>query len=134
LLSDPEDLETLVRGVGIVRRIMAAGPMHDLIGEEVSPGGNHRTDEALRKIVPASTGIAYHPSGTCRMGSDSAAVVTPQLLEMTLPAAVVDERRPPLPLRGEAGDEVAQLMPIELAAHHAFGVLGGRAAFRPAAT
>jgi choline dehydrogenase-like flavoprotein len=79
LVGDPEDRATLARGISVVRRITQARPLRDLLKEEIMPGPEYASDEELQRYIPAHTEIAYHPVGTCRMGSDSAAVVTPQL-------------------------------------------------------
>jgi choline dehydrogenase len=79
LMSHSDDLETLVRGVGVVRKIMAAPPMQELIAEEVVPGADYPSNDALRGYIPGHCEIAYHPIGTCRMGTDAGAVVTPEL-------------------------------------------------------
>jgi choline dehydrogenase len=79
LLGDREDLETLVRGVGIVRKIMRAMPIRDLLEVEIVPGPHNLSDEALVRYIPAQTEIGYHPAGTCRMGREATAVVNPQL-------------------------------------------------------
>ena len=80
-LSDPggEDLETLVRGFKIVRRLVAAPAMDAYRGEEVSPGPRVSTDEEIRRFTRENLGTGFHPAGTCRMGRDSLAVVDPEL-------------------------------------------------------
>ena len=79
-LSDVADVETLVRGVRAARELAAAPSFRRLVSGEIhsSPeGAADMHDEAAfaRKYVrPIS-----HIAGTCRMGSDAAAVVDPQL-------------------------------------------------------
>jgi choline dehydrogenase len=79
LLGDERDVQTLVRGVRILRRIVSAAPLADWVTEEVEPGRRNDAEEALAEYVRARTGLAYHPAGTCRMGTDEEAVVTPNL-------------------------------------------------------
>lgn len=79
LLDDEADLQTLVRGVGVVRAIMQAQPMANLVERESAPGHEVRGEEPLRTYIRNNTQIAYHPAGTCRMGIDANAVVSPQL-------------------------------------------------------
>ncbi len=79
LLSHEEDTETLVRGVKLVRQIMGSEPMADFVEQEMWPGDTHQTDIALQDYIRRRASIAYHPVGTCRMGSDEEAVVTPDL-------------------------------------------------------
>jgi choline dehydrogenase len=79
LLSDSRDIETLVRGIAVVRRIVGARPIADMIVEEVEPGIRCDTPQALVDYCKSRTGLAYHPAGTCRMGIDARSVVTPDL-------------------------------------------------------
>ena len=80
-LSDEgdEDLETLVRGFNIVRRLVAAPAMDAYRGEEVSPGPAVSTDEEIRRFTRDNLGTGFHPAGTCKMGRDRMAVVDPEL-------------------------------------------------------
>ncbi|HXX01095.1 MAG TPA: GMC family oxidoreductase N-terminal domain-containing protein [Candidatus Acidoferrales bacterium] len=79
LLGDPRDLQTLVRAVGVVRRIVSKSPLADMVVDEVMPGKHAESEQALIEYVKDQTGLAYHASGTCRMGVDEGAVVTPDL-------------------------------------------------------
>lgn len=79
LLGDERDVQTLVRGIGILRRIIAAVPLAGMVSGEVEPGEEASSHEALVDYVKARTGLAYHTAGTCRMGIDEDAVVTPEL-------------------------------------------------------
>ncbi len=80
-LSDEggEDLETLVRGFKIVRRLVAAPAMDAYRGEEVFPGPAVATDEEVRRFTRENVGTGFHPAGTCKMGRDRMAVVDPEL-------------------------------------------------------
>jgi choline dehydrogenase len=79
LLSDDADVQTLVRAIKVLRRIVSQSPLADMVMDEVEPGPHATTDAALVEYVKARTGLAYHASGTCRMGVDDQAVVTPDL-------------------------------------------------------
>ena len=80
LLGDGErDVGALAAGIRIARQIMAAEPMASLVAREVAPGPQIESDAALREHVRNNCEIAYHISGTCRMGSDPGAVVAPDL-------------------------------------------------------
>ena len=81
-LGHPEDLATLRRGVRLAREILNQAGLRELVAEEVWPGpgvsvaaGSNNLDDAIR----AQARTIYHPSGTCRMGGDSAAVLDPRL-------------------------------------------------------
>jgi len=79
LLENEEDLATLVRGSEIVQRIMTSSPIADLVEEEIRPGIAYSDREAIAAYIKSHTDLAYHPVGTCRMGIDGEAVVTPEL-------------------------------------------------------
>ena len=78
-LADEEDVAALVAGVRLSREIAAAGPFAEVLGRELFPGGEVDTDDALAADVRRRTELLYHPVGTCRMGSDAEAVVSPEL-------------------------------------------------------
>ncbi|MBV8562693.1 MAG: GMC family oxidoreductase N-terminal domain-containing protein [Actinobacteria bacterium] len=73
-LSDPSDLDTLVRGIELARRLVAQEPLASLAGPELEPG-----DAPLDEFVRSRAQTLYHPVGTCRMGMDENAVVDPEL-------------------------------------------------------
>jgi choline dehydrogenase-like flavoprotein len=77
-LSDPEDLETLVRGAEIVQTILAQPALAPYGGRHIY--GTGRDDPArLRELIRQRADTIYHPVGTCRMGADERSVVDPQL-------------------------------------------------------
>ena len=80
-LTDPdgEDEATLLRGVRLARRLLAQEPLASFVDGEILPGEDARTDDELRAHLRALSQTLYHPAGTCRMGSDAAAVVDPHL-------------------------------------------------------
>jgi len=79
LLDDESDVETLVQGVEAIRRIMKTEPIAHLIDAEMAPGPDMESIPALRDYVRSHTEIAFHPAGTCRMGTGGDAVVGPNL-------------------------------------------------------
>ncbi|MEM9633019.1 MAG: GMC family oxidoreductase N-terminal domain-containing protein [Pseudomonadota bacterium] len=79
-LSVERDVEALVRGVKLARKILEQPALRDLISEELLPGSDKATSDAgLADYVRAYAKTVYHPSGTCRMGSDAQAVVDTRL-------------------------------------------------------
>jgi choline dehydrogenase-like flavoprotein len=77
--NEPEDIKVLLRGVKLARRILNA-PAFDLHrGVELSPGAAVQSDEDMEKAIRQTAGTAYHPVGTCKMGSGADAVVDAQL-------------------------------------------------------
>ncbi|MFI5896810.1 GMC family oxidoreductase [Actinoplanes sp. NPDC051513] len=78
-LSDPSDLDTLVAGVRLARRIAACRPLAELIAGEDGPGDRADNDERLHDWIRSSLGTMFHPTGTCAMGDSADAVCDPQL-------------------------------------------------------
>jgi choline dehydrogenase len=79
LLEAQADMRILVRGVGMVRKIMSQEPIAKLIEREEIPGAEIATAADLETHVRGHTTISLHPVGTCRMGVDDEAVVGPDL-------------------------------------------------------
>jgi choline dehydrogenase len=78
-LQSEFDLHKLVIGVKLIRELFHTSAFDEFRGEEVAPGDNVQSDEALESHIRASCTTLYHPVGTCKMGIDSMAVVDPQL-------------------------------------------------------
>ena len=80
-LSDPdgEDEATLLRGLRLARRVLAHEPLASFTDGEILPGDAARSDDDLQAHLRALSQTLYHPAGTCRMGSDAASVVDPEL-------------------------------------------------------
>ncbi|MCS2607837.1 GMC family oxidoreductase [Halomonas dongshanensis] len=79
-LSVQEDVDAMVRGVRLAREILRAPALAELIDHELLPSAEEEvSDEALEAHVRTYAKTVYHPAGTCRMGSDAQAVVSPQL-------------------------------------------------------
>jgi choline dehydrogenase len=78
-LSAGKDRDTTVAGIRALRRIMAAPPMAPFIEAEHEPGPACASDEDLLDYVRRRGSTVYHPTSTCRMGSDPKAVVDARL-------------------------------------------------------
>jgi choline dehydrogenase len=70
-LSDPADLEALVKAVRMVRQIAAARPLRKMWAAEEAPGTDLRSDAELRQFVRRDVTTVYHPVGTCAMTGQS---------------------------------------------------------------
>ncbi|WP_371039442.1 GMC family oxidoreductase [Rhodosalinus sp. FB01] len=80
-LSTETDCRTIVDGIRIARRIARHAPLSNKISEEFRPDRTLEIDDYEGTLDWArnhSTTI-YHPTGTCRMGRDSNAVVDARL-------------------------------------------------------
>lgn len=77
--ADEADARVLVEGMKLARRILAQPVFDGLRGTEMLPGEAVQTDEQLLAHLREHAATVFHPVGTCRMGTDERAVVTPQL-------------------------------------------------------
>jgi choline dehydrogenase-like flavoprotein len=79
-LRDQQDVDTLVRGVKLSRRILRAPSLATLVPQELLPCPEEEiADGVIEQHVRRYAKTVYHPSGTCRMGGDAAAVVDAKL-------------------------------------------------------
>ncbi len=78
-LSAETDRRSLLDGLRIIRRLIAAPPMARLVDSELVPGREVESDEALLAWIRDKAETAYHPVGTAKMGTDPRAVVDPRL-------------------------------------------------------
>jgi len=78
-LSTPTDRDTVVAGLKLLRRIMSQPVMRRYIAEERAPDPRCTGDAELLAFARATGSTVFHPTSTCRMGSDSAAVVDERL-------------------------------------------------------
>lgn len=74
-LQRAEDIEVLIAGVKLARRLAHAKAFDRYRGEEVSPGPQVQSDEDIAAFVRKIATTVYHPVGTCKMGTDALAVV-----------------------------------------------------------
>lgn len=78
-LSTRKDRETVVAGMKITRRLSQSSAMAPYVEAELLPGPGVVTDEALLDSARILAQTIYHPVGTCKMGSDTQAVVDERL-------------------------------------------------------
>ncbi|HRK19105.1 MAG TPA: choline dehydrogenase [Hyphomicrobiaceae bacterium] len=78
-LATETDRRVAIDGLKVVRRIMAQPAMQRLGAVEVSPGSRSDSDDALLAYARAAGYTQFHPTCTCRMGTDPRAVVSPDL-------------------------------------------------------
>ena len=80
-LSTKTDCDTIVEGVNIARRIARHAPLTSKISEEFRPNPDLPMDDYDQTLDWArnNTASIYHPTGTCKMGSDKGAVVDDRL-------------------------------------------------------
>jgi len=78
-LSTEHDRAGVLAAIRKGRELMATSPLKEITGEEIAPGVQVQTDDALLDWVRKSAETTYHPVGTCKMGSDPMAVVDREL-------------------------------------------------------
>lgn len=84
LLIDPNfydddwDLEEMVKGFKVTKKLMEADAFKSMVKEDLFTA-KVQTDEDIRQILRDRSDTVYHPVGSCKMGVDEMAVVDPQL-------------------------------------------------------
>lgn len=78
-LAEPEDLKTSVEGVKISYEIFSQPSLQKYIRKIRFPDDSVRTQKDFEDYARAYGRTSYHPTCSCKMGSDDMAVVDPQL-------------------------------------------------------
>jgi len=76
-MSHEDDWLEMRACVRLAREIFAQPAFDPFRGRELAPGTDCVADEAIDAFIRQKVESAYHPCGTCRMGSDAQAVVSP---------------------------------------------------------
>ncbi|MGB8711795.1 MAG: choline dehydrogenase [Onishia taeanensis] len=77
-LHEEEDKQAYRDGLRLTREIFAQPALDAYRGDELSPGKDVISDEQVDEWIANSAETAYHPCGSCRMGTDDMAVVDPE--------------------------------------------------------
>lgn len=78
-LTDKYDQRVLISGLKTLRQVFSADPFKSHLRDEIRPGNDCQSDDALLDYARRTGTTGYHPVGTCRMSSDKEAVVDPTL-------------------------------------------------------
>ncbi len=78
-LATETDRRTIVDGIKIAMDIAKRQPLAGKIAEQFRPGPSETSDEQLLDWAKNNATTIYHPTGTCKMGQDSQAVVDARL-------------------------------------------------------
>ncbi|WP_188008540.1 GMC family oxidoreductase [Grimontia hollisae] len=78
-LSDTRDQEVIINAIKLARKIAHTSPLSEYILDEYVPGTKYQTDEELLMAARQFSQTIYHPTSTCKMGTDKMAVVNPRL-------------------------------------------------------
>ena len=131
-LQQETDARKLVAGIKVVRTLFQSGALDEFRGEEIGPGTEVQTDEALIAYIRNTANTVWHPVGTCRMGTDPMAVVDSELRvhgvaglrvvdASIIPTITTGNTNAPTIMIGEkaaalikAADRVSQRVPVAL--------------------
>jgi choline dehydrogenase-like flavoprotein len=123
-LGEVDDLEAMVDGYKVTRRLMETPALRGLQKKDMFTAGI-RTDDDIRAVIRARTDTVYHPVGTCKMGvDDRLAVVDPKLKVYGLEGLrVVDASIMPTLIGGNTnapaimiGEKAADMIKMEMRA------------------
>jgi choline dehydrogenase len=78
-LSTEQERREWVEAIRCTRRIMTQPAFDEYRGAELAPGEEVQSDEEILDFIASEGESAYHPSCTCKMGSDETAVVDGEL-------------------------------------------------------
>jgi choline dehydrogenase len=81
-LSTFEDKREWVEAISAARKILGQSAFDAFNGGEISPGPQVATDEQILDWVRKDGETAYHPSCTCKMGTDAMSVVDPATMRV----------------------------------------------------
>ncbi len=78
-LAVEHDLQLMVEGFKIQRKIFSATAFDPYRDSEIFPGSDTQSDAEIIEFIRRKAESIYHPIGTCKMGSDVMAVVDQNL-------------------------------------------------------
>ena len=77
-MSHADDWAEMRACVRLTREVFAQPAFDPYRGDELAPGDAVQSDDEIDAFVRETVQSAYHPCGTCKMGTDAMAVVDPQ--------------------------------------------------------
>ncbi|WP_067814441.1 GMC family oxidoreductase [Actinomadura kijaniata] len=78
-LTADADLRRVLHGVRLAEELLDTAPLNEYVGGSMAPYPGAHDEKELTDYVRAHAQTIYHPTGTCRMGTDDDAVVDPEL-------------------------------------------------------
>ncbi|MBA6292447.1 choline dehydrogenase [Colwellia sp. MB3u-70] len=79
MLDHQDDIDTMVKGVKIARKILSTSPLSLTHIKHIYPSEDCTTDQGIHQFLKEKCNTIYHPVGTCKMGQDELSVVDEQL-------------------------------------------------------
>jgi choline dehydrogenase-like flavoprotein len=81
-LSDPRDEIIIIEAVKKAREVLLSTEFDEVRGKEMAPGKAVQSDQEILEYIRRTALTVYHPVGTCKMGIDELAVVSPENLKV----------------------------------------------------
>jgi choline dehydrogenase-like flavoprotein len=78
-LGEPDDLQRLIKGFKLMRKLLQQPAIASLGAKESQRSALAQTDQDIEQFIRNYGDTIYHPVGTCRMGSGAMDVVDSQL-------------------------------------------------------
>lgn len=70
IFGHPEDLARTLAGFRFARQVIATTPIAAMVRQEIFPGADVTSEQAITEHCKRMVKTGYHPVGTCRMGHD----------------------------------------------------------------
>jgi len=81
-LTTDKDINEVIQGCELVRKVMATPALLGITVEEISPGPQVNTREGFLQYFREQSGSIYHLCGSCAMGSDAQTSVVDERLRV----------------------------------------------------
>ena len=81
-LSDPRDEAIIIEALKKAREVLLSIEFDEVRGKEMAPGKTLKSDEEILEYIRKTALTVYHPVGTCKMGIDELAVVSPSNMKV----------------------------------------------------
>jgi choline dehydrogenase len=81
-LSTEEDVDAVIQGSRLVRKLMGSAALQAITVAETKPGQRVMSDADMLQYFREEAGSIYHPCGTCAMGPDPATSVVSSRLKV----------------------------------------------------
>ncbi|WP_247004732.1 GMC family oxidoreductase N-terminal domain-containing protein [Halosolutus gelatinilyticus] len=78
-MVDEKDVDDFIRGIRRARRIGTTDTLSEYREREIKPGEDVQSDEGIAEYIRNNAVSGYHPTCTCKMGTDKLSVVDSDL-------------------------------------------------------
>ena len=81
-LASSQDELIMIEAIKIARKVLSSSEFDAVRGQEMAPGKDVQSDAQILEYLRSTATTVYHPVGTCKMGVDNLAVVSPKDLKV----------------------------------------------------